>query len=96
VQVAVETLSSVIVLRQAGDELLGPLKVRFIRWVVKAGIAGKECVLHESSSGDPQSLLWESVSNSPKWVDESLYDVRLPFGLRVETLDDGVLYVYTR
>jgi hypothetical protein len=94
--VAVATLSSVIVLSQAGDELLGPLKVRFIRWVVKAGIAGKSCVLHESSSGNPAALVWESVSNSPKWVDESLYDVRLPRGLRVETIDDGVLYVYTQ
>lgn len=93
---AIEILSSVIVLTQVGDELLGPLKVRFIRWVLKAGTAGKQCVLHESSSGDPQAMVWESISNSPKWVDESLYDVRLPHGLRVETMDDGVLYVYTR
>jgi len=59
----------IIIMTAAADEIVTPLKVKSIRWVSKAAVAGDDIQLVEGSNHDITAVIWESVAAGANYVE---------------------------
>jgi len=93
---AVTTNRRVIILDAAADEISFPFQANCIRWVGGAS-AADALTLSESASvsgGSITNIIWDTVAGGANNVEESLRNWKFDYGLRIETIDSGTLYVY--
>lgn len=63
--------------------------IKSIRWVSEAASAGNNVVVTE---GDDRKI-WESTAAGANHLDKDILSDRLYNGLKVATIDSGVLYI---
>jgi hypothetical protein len=61
---------------------------RKVRWVVKGGTAGDECILKDELG----NVLFHSVADGANFVDS--FELNRMARITVDTLDSGELYLY--
>lgn len=88
---------NVISMTAAADEIVTPLRVRSLRWVSKAAIAGDDIQLVEGSNFDIAAVIWESVAAGENYIESDSNGGRgfnFRNGVRIATIDSGTLYLY--
>lgn len=86
-------MANPIILDTAAQEIAYPFTCAFLRWT-GSNTAGDNLNLTESSIGNIATRVWESESDGPNYVEESLNHFHFPFGIRINAIDDGTLWIY--
>lgn len=90
---AVTVVDKVITMTAQNDEIAEPIDVKSLRWT-GATTAGHLLEISQSSAGDITKRIYSSVAAGSNYVEESLKELRFPFGLRLTDLDSGQVDIY--
>lgn len=75
------------------DGIDGRLYVTYVRWV-DAGAAGQQCILREGADSSG-TIVFDSIADGDNFLDVMKVG-RWLNGIYLDTMDAGVLYVYTK
>ena len=94
---AVTVVGKKITMTAASDEVAMPLHIKNIRWVGTSLTAAEdELILVQSSIGDTSKEIWRTIAAGANYVEESLFENPISFGIRVDTIDSGQVDIYLK